>query len=861
MAISAGQRFGPYEILAVLASGGMGEVYRARDTRLDRTVAIKILPAPFADDPVRRERFEREARTIATFSHPHICALYDVGQQDGIDFLVFEHLEGETLEARLDRGPMPLDLVLRYGMELADALDQAHRRRIVHRDVKPANIAITPTGAKLLDFGLAQLRAREALSFAQGLPGETTSLTAEGAILGTVQYMAPEQVEGRETDHRADLFALGAVLYEMATGEKAFKGDSPASQMAAILTFEPPPASTVRPLAGVPRAFDHVVQRCLSKEPEKRWQSARDVMLELEWIGATATSSDIEPADGRRSRLHGPRVGSSPLVRCRQHWARCARCLQEWSRRRAVSDHPVLFTVAAPENGALSTGTYLMAVSPDGRHLAFVASTPGGPPFLWIRPLDSTTARALAGTEDASAPFWSPDGRSIAFVAAGKLKTVDIEGRRLVVLSSDAAAVPGAWSTDGTLLFFRGAHGTVGSIFKVSAQGGPVTPATTLDGAREEVAHFVPHFLPDGRHFLFVADGNSNVLCLASLDSPARIRTMTVESFDTRYVEPGYLLWHRGGTVLAQPFDVSAFRPRGSPVPIAERVRYSMGTDFSVFSTSSTGVLAYRPVGVTRLAWFDRRGTTVGSIEPSGSYLRSVAVPRWKAPDFPGAVFTNAVGINARGDIVGRWVDGAGNHAYLRTSEGVYYSLDLPAPCVATTLPALMTVAHGINDIGDIVGRCFDSNDPNAKELGWLWRHDGTFTILDDAAFRTTDAWTASARDLVAGDYSDSNEFVHGYLWTDASGFVTVDFPGNPTGLRGVNERGDVTGVYGSTVDSLHGFLLRDGVYTTVDFPGSIGSGGTLVINDAGLIVGGFIDAVGEEHGFIAARCPASGCN
>lgn len=283
----------------------------------------------------------------------------------------------------------------------------------------------------------------------------------------------------------------------------------------------------------------------------------------------------------------------------------------------------------------------------------------------------------------------------------------------------------------------------------------------------------------------------------------------------------------------------------------------ALGQEFQYTQIDVPGARLTRPFGV------NASGQIVGLFrDASGShgFLRD-RDGTYTAVDFPGAVFTNAVGINARGDIVGRWVDGAGNHAYLRTSEGVYYSLDLPAPCVATTLPALMTVAHGINDIGDIVGRCFDSNDPNAKELGWLWRHDGTFTILDDAAFRTTDAWTASARDLVAGDYSDSNEFVHGYLWTDASGFVTVDFPGNPTGLRGVNERGDVTGVYGSTVDSLHGFLLRDGVYTTVDFPGSIGSGGTLVINDAGLIVGGFIDAVGGEHGFIAARCPASGCN
>jgi Tol biopolymer transport system component len=619
MAVRAGERLGPYKILSLLASGGMGEVYRARDTRLDRTVAVKVLPAAFAANPVRRERFEREARAIATLAHPHICALYDVGHQDGVDFLVFEHLEGETLASRLRRGPIPADQAVRYGMELADALDEAHRRGIVHRDLKPANIMITSTGAKLLDFGLAQLLGREVLSSAGGPPGETVSLTTEGTILGTVQYMAPEQVEGRETDHRADIFALGAVLYELVTGEKAFKGESPASQMAAILNSDPRPVSVVQPDAGVSRAFDHVVQRCLSKDPGERWQSAHDVMLELAWLGGTVPSA-TEPTVSGRWRVHS-RLGWAVAASLGAvTLALAVLVVSGGDADVARSTEQVRFTVAAPENGALSTGTFLMALSPDGRHLAFVASAPGGPPFLWIRPLDSVTAHALAGTEGATAPFWSPDGRSVAFVADGKLKRIDIEGATPVVLASDAAPFPGAWGAEGVILFFRGAHGILGNISKVSAQGGEVAAATTLDATRGEVADSEPRFLPDGRHFLFVAGGTKNVLCLASLDSTARLRTMAVESFDTRYVEPGYLLWHRGGTVLAQPFDVSAFRLSGRPASIATQVRYHMGTDSAVYSASSTGILAYRSVATTRLTWFDRHGTPAGWVGPPGSY-------------------------------------------------------------------------------------------------------------------------------------------------------------------------------------------------------------------------------------------------
>jgi eukaryotic-like serine/threonine-protein kinase len=603
----------------------MGEVYRAEDTRLNRTVAIKILPAHVAADPVRRERFDREARTIATLTHPHICTLYDVGHQDGVDCLVLEHLEGETLEARLRAGPLPLDQALRYGIELADALDQAHRRGIVHRDLKPANIIVTSTGVKLLDFGLAQLRQREALSFERGGQGETTSLTAEGTILGTLQYMAPEQIEGRGNDQRADLFALGAVLYEMATGEKAFRGDSPAGQMAAVLTSEPPPVSTVRPEAGLPRAFDHLVQRCLAKDPEARWQSARDVMLELTWMARAAPSADVQREGFARDWLRG-RVGWAVAAVLAVVTVGLAAVVVWQSNRAKVTSstptlvEPYVFTIAPPDNAVLSPDAYSMAMSPDGRSLAFTASLGGGRPFLWIRSLVSstTTMSALQHTEGAAAPFWSPDSQSIAFVADGKLKRIDVDSETVREVADDASPIPGAWGQEGVILFPNSGHDI---FYKVSAEGGPVTPATELNHARKEVAHQWAYFLPDGHRFLFVAfagEGTSPSLSLASLDSKDRIRTIPVESADTRYVEPGYLLWHRGSTLFARSFDLATFQPTGPPSAIAEHLRYNRGTD-AVFSASSTGI-AYREVQTTRLAWLDRRGREVGFIEPPGAY-------------------------------------------------------------------------------------------------------------------------------------------------------------------------------------------------------------------------------------------------
>jgi len=392
--LASGRKLGPYEILAPLGAGGMGEVYRARDTRLDRTVAIKVLPAEFSANPERRQRFEREARIISNLNHPHICTLYDIGYQDGTDYLVLEYLEGEALAARLERGPVPTEQVLRYGIEIADALDKAHRQAVTHRDLKPGNIMLTKSGAKLLDFGLAKARPQPAMLPQPGpspaAPTASLGLTAEGTLVGTFHYMAPEQFQGKEADARSDIFALGAVLYEMATGRKAFEGKTPASVMAAILEREPQPITASRPLA--PPALDHLVRTCLAKDPEERWQAAHDVKLQLQAIVEAGSQSRV--ADSRRQA-----PPAEPLLRS---------------------------SLLPPPN--FSFAPYNFAVSPDGARLAFVAVGPDGKDTLWVRALSTSGAQQLNGTEWAMFPFWSPDSRCIGFFAQGKLKTVDIAG-------------------------------------------------------------------------------------------------------------------------------------------------------------------------------------------------------------------------------------------------------------------------------------------------------------------------------------------------------------------------------------------------------------------------------------------------
>src|SRR5712664_477956 len=503
MRLSAGVRLGPYEILDAIGAGGMGEVYRAKDTRLDRTVAIKILPAHLSSDPVRKQRFEREAKTISSLNHPNICVLYDVGQQDGIDYLVMECIEGETLAQRLQKGALPLEQVLKYGMQIADALDKAHRNGIVHRDLKPGNIMLTPAGAKLLDFGLAKPTAP--LSSAETLTAATRNspVTEQGTIVGTFQYMSPEQIEGKELDGRSDLFSLGAVLYEMVTGQRAFQGKRQLSVASAILEKEPTPISTVKPLT--PPALDRAIRRSLAKEVDKRWQSAADLAGELQWIAEAGSQAGIPAPVVSQRKLRESlawsvaallAVGLAPVA------------LLYFREKPPAPAAPVHFHVQAPENTTL--GPYLK-LSPDGRKLAFVAGD-----RLWVHFLDTGESRDL--TAATGAPFWSPDSRIIGYPLQGKLKKIEATGGAPQTVADLPArgGGGGAWNQDGVIVF-----GGPSGLFWVPASGGVPVQITAVDPARQEVFHAGPSFLPDGRHFAYFrvsTDREKSAIYLDSVD-------------------------------------------------------------------------------------------------------------------------------------------------------------------------------------------------------------------------------------------------------------------------------------------------------------------------------------------------------
>src|SRR5215813_10425683 len=447
MALSAGSRLGPYEVLAPLGAGGMGEVYKARDTLLERTVAIKVLPTQLSSSEEMRQRFEREAKAISQLSHPHICALYDVGSQDGTEYLVMEYLEGETLAMRLLKGVLPLQQTLAYGIEIADALDKAHRQGIVHRDLKPGNIMLTKSGVKLLDFGLAKAMAPAApTSGLTSLPTVATpqNLTQTGTILGTFQYMAPEQLEGGEADARSDIFALGAVLYEMATGQKAFQGKSQASLIGSILKEEPPPPSTIAPMT--PPALDRVIKTCLSKDPENRFQTAHDVKLQLQWIAEGGSQAGLPaPVVSRRKN----REKLAWAVAAVAALAAIAFAVA-FVRRTPAKGRTVRFEIPTPEE---VTSIDLPRISPDGRTIAFNATDSSGKTRIWVRPLNSLTAQPLGGTEGASRPFWSPDGKYLGFVAEGKVKKIDVSGGPAQKICDAPTGSDGSWSSEGVILF------------------------------------------------------------------------------------------------------------------------------------------------------------------------------------------------------------------------------------------------------------------------------------------------------------------------------------------------------------------------------------------------------------------------
>jgi len=615
-------RLGPYEILAAAGSGGMGDVYRARDTRLDRIVAVKVMPEIFLRDPARRQRLEREARAVSSLSHPNICTLHDVGHQDGVDYLVMEFLEGETLADRLDRGALPPDQALRYAVEIAGALDAAHRRGVVHRDLKPGNIMLTRTGAKLLDFGLARAdpEAAPEISGLSITPTRTRPLTAEGTVVGTVQYMAPEQLEGKPADARSDLFAFGAVIYEMATGQRAFQGKSQASLIAAILKEEPRPISTFAPMS--PPSLDRLVRHCLEKDPEERIQSAHDVRLRLEEI-----------AEGGGSFAVAPIALASARSRWRERFAWMFAALASLAAiamaarlflNPAVAPPLVVSSVPPPEGFTFESSIEDMAISPDGRRIVFAARGAGGV-GLWVRDLDTAKPRALAGTEDASCPFWSPDARSIGFIAKGHLRKVDVSGGQSDVLASANICLGASWEKDGSILFVPDRYIPV---MKIPESGGqPIAVgATGPAGSKRIYSH--PSLLPDRRHILYTVNeswegGENSGIYVATVDGKDERRVLPVLS-NARYVEPGYLIYARDGSLRAQRFDPGRLELSGDQIVLIDGIQYVGIRQSHVFSLSDNGVLVYVAGEGTltrRLTWVDRKGAVLGTIGRPGNYF------------------------------------------------------------------------------------------------------------------------------------------------------------------------------------------------------------------------------------------------
>jgi serine/threonine protein kinase len=619
MSLSAGSKLGPYEIVSPLGAGGMGEVYRARDTRLDRTVAVKVLPPHLSSSPESRQRFEREAKTISQLSHPHICALYDVGHQDGVDYLVMEYLEGETLAERLAKGPLSLDLVLRYGTEIADALDKAHRQGIVHRDLKPGNVMITKSGVKLLDFGLAKALApvSSATQFT-ALPTQAAPITREGSLLGTLQYMAPEQLEGREADARTDIFAFGAVLYEMATGKKTFSGATQASLIGSILRDEPHSISEVAPLT--PRSLDRLVRICLAKDPDERWQTARDVALQLGEIRRELERPGEIPLRVSRAKPWT----AIPWVVALVALGLAGFLLVRGRPSRAPEGRLVRSTLLPPPNTEfhfLDANSGTPAVSPDGTRIAFSARDPDDQILLWVRRLDSLDAFSIRGSNGASFPFWSPDGRSLGFFGQGKLKLVEASATASPVALADVEeSRGGSWGPDGTILFSRGYRDP---ILRIPAAGGSPAPVTEVKG-RE--AHRWPSFLPGGRHFLYsvrIQGEEQGYVYVKSLDSKERREIVRGTHTDAVFVPPDQLLFRRAGRLVAARFDIDRLEVVGDPIELEEDVDHFPPTGRTTFGAAEN-VLAYSPTSdarLSRLVWFDRAGREVGAIGSAGMFI------------------------------------------------------------------------------------------------------------------------------------------------------------------------------------------------------------------------------------------------
>jgi hypothetical protein len=726
MTLQPGQRLGPYEVEARLGAGGMGEVFRARDARLDRSVALKILPEELGADAARRERFEREARLVSSLAHPHICVLYDVGEADGRTFLVMEHLAGENLAERLARGPLPTRQVLRIGAEIAEALAHAHHQGIVHRDLKPGNVMLTPAGAKLLDFGLSKAAGAQPASgpTLTTLAGHPPPLTEEGTLLGTMPYMAPEQVEGRPADARSDIFALGAVLYEMATGRRAFDAKSRASLIAAILEHEPPALTSLQPLS--PAALEHVVKICLAKEPERRWQDASDVAAQLRWLEEAGSSALGEPAAAARParwrRLAGVAVAAAVVL---------AAAFLAGRRFQGAGTKPPLKAALVLPMAAGDFDSASLALAPDGRSIAFCAFSAGETPArVWVRPLGDDEARPVAGTEGASYPFWSPDSRHVAFFARGKLRRVPAAGGPVLTLADASSGRGGAWGAEGSVIF---SPQPTSGLFEVPAGGGAVKQLTKPEAP--STTHRWPHLLPGGERLLYVVSGDpkgGNGLHLLDLASGTSRRVLD-EIVDGRFAADR-LLYHRDGNLIAQRFDPKSGTLSGTAEVVAPAAGISTYRwNAYAAATGETLVYVRNRVPLTALTWMDGSGRDAGVLGKVGPW--SVVL---FSPDATKAVVARD--------------DGNGDDAWLAdTADGSFRPLASGLVGIGAWSPAGDEVAirvdtrAGSNEIRALAVNGSGGERTLVRGASYMrptsWSPDGTLLY-----FQNGDLWAASTK-------------------------------------------------------------------------------------------------------------------
>ena len=693
MALITGTRLGPYDILSALGAGGMGEVYRARDAKLNRDVAIKVLLPAVANDPDRLARFSREAQVLASLNHPNIAHIHGIEESNGITALVMELVDGEDLSQRIARGAISIDEALPIARQIAEALEAAHEQGIIHRDLKPANIKVRADGTvKVLDFGLAKAIDPAGPSSAHAMNSPTLSIhaTQAGLILGTAAYMSPEQAAGKSVDKRSDLWAFGVVLLEMLTGRQTFAGETVSHVLAAVLKDEP----DFTPLPpNTPASIRRLLRRCLEKDRKRRIADAADARLEID--EALTGSTDVSSAAGvpprqstRREQAAWALAGILALV------ALTLAIAQQLTPPQ-IETATTRFLVAPPDGSALLSnsggGGSAVVVSPDGRRLVLVVIGSDGMPRLWIRPLDATSPQLLVGTDGASSPFWSPDSRWIAFFANGKLKRISSGGGEPQILCDSASGGGGTWNRDDVIVFSPAPAGE-GGLVRVAGGGGTPVPVTALDSAHGETNHLWPQFLPDGRHYLYVVGGRDNSgLYVGSMDSKDRTLLLDVERLGqeyskVEYAAPGYLLFVRDRALLAQPFNATRLALEGDVVQVADGV-LKEGPGSSSFSVSTNGVLVFWGGVVppeTRLTWIKRDGASAGTVGPAGAYFglslsrdeRTVAVNRFEPNERVQLVAVWLVDVQR--NTLTKFTFGTGSHSPTWSPDGAHIAFSSP---------------------------------------------------------------------------------------------------------------------------------------------------------------------------------------